>query len=241
MKNCLILGGSRGIGFAIAKKMADEGNRLIIVSIDDELETCVNELKGDNHITIRYNFEDIEHINTIFEKISEYGIKLDSMMYCVGISPLVLLKDNTPDFMQKVYNINFFSFVECCKYFYDEKYSVDGGKIVAIASVAAHTSGYRQTLYGSSKAAMLAAARLMAKELLNRNIKINCISPGATLTPLLEGMFESKEEMNKKYEKNQPLGIIPIEQIADIACNLLGSGSDYITATEQICDGGILL
>lgn len=163
------------------------------------------------------------------------------MVYCAGISPLCLLKDNTPELAEQVFNINFFSFIECCRYFYMEQNSTAGSKIVAITSTAAHTSGYRQTLYGASKSAMIASVKLMAKELLNRNIKINCISPGFTDTGMLNELRKKSENIDEKIRCKQPLGIISPDKIAETVELLLSQFSDGITGTELIYDGGSLL
>lgn len=241
-KSYLILGGSSGIGLAIARKLANDNQRVIIVgSNENKLKTAISTLSGEDHLYIKYNLEELDSINNIFEKCIVAGVKLNGMVYCAGISPLRLLRDNTPDLMYRVYSINLFAFIECCKYFYDSKFSNDDSRIVVIASNAAHTAGYRQAIYGSSKAAIVAAVRLMAKELYNRKITINCISPGATETEMLGELRKYSSNLDEKILCNQPMGIIKPEYIAEIANLLLGRVANFMTGNEIVYDAASLL
>lgn len=241
-KTYLITGASSGIGYATAKLLADNGARVILVSSSlQKLNKAIDGLQGDNHIAIRYDLSDLDNIGTIFENITNQGIKLSGLVHCAGVSPLCLIKDNSPALMQKVFAINVFSLIELVKYFQREEVSIDGAKIVSVASITAHGAGYRQTLYGSSKAAMLSAMKLMAKELLNRNIKINCVSPGVVDTPMLNSLRSESENLEIKIRANQPLGIIPAEKVADVINYLLGPATDFLTGMEWFYDSGAML
>ena len=241
-KTYLITGASSGIGYATAKLLADNGARVILVSSSlQKLNKAIDGLQGDNHIAIRYDLSDLDNIGTIFENITNQGIKLSGLVHCAGVSPLCLIKDNSPALMQKVFAINVFSLIELVKYFQREEVSIDGAKIVSVASITAHGAGYRQTLYGSSKAAMLSAMKLMAKELLNRKIKINCVSPGVVDTPMLNSLRSESENLEIKIRANQPLGIIPAEKVADVINYLLGPATDFLTGMEWFYDSGAML
>lgn len=241
-KTYLITGASSGIGNETAKLLASSGARVILVSSNAEkLRKAIDELQGDKHIAIRYDLSDLENIGSIFEDIINKGIKLSGLVHCAGVSPLCLIKDNSPKLMEKVFSVNVFSLIELVKYFQREDVSINGAKIVSVASITAHGAGYRQTLYGSSKAAMISAMKLMAKELLNRNIKINCVSPGVVDTPMLDALRLESENLDTKIRATQPLGIIPAEKVADVICYLLGPISDFLTGMEWYYDGGAML
>lgn len=238
----LITGASSGIGHATAKLLAKNGSKLILVSSNmQKLTKAIKDLDGDGHIAIEYDLKDLDNIGRIFDIIIEKNIKLSGLVHCAGVSPLCLIKDNTPKMMREVFSINVFSLIELVRYFQREEISVEGAKIVSVASITAHGAGYRQTLYGSSKAAMLSAMKLMAKELLNRNIKINCISPGVVDTPMLDDLRLNSANLDEKIKGTQPLGIIPPEKVADVINYLLGSATDYLTGMEWFYDGGAML
>lgn len=241
-KAYLVVGGSSGIGLAVCKKLAEEGCRIAIISSSAaKLQTAMKQLPGDGHVCFPYDLDDVTHIESIFQFIAQQDILLHGMVYCAGVSPLQLLADNDYQLAEKVYRINVLSYIECARCFYNPHYSIEGSKIVGVASVTAHGSGYRQTLYGSSKAAMIAASRLMAKELMNRQIRINCISPGCTDTDLLSSLYRDAEKRDSRVRSIQPLGTIPVEYVADAILFLLSSSSDYLTGTELMYDAGFCL
>ena len=241
-KTYLVIGGSSGIGLSIAKRLATNGARIIIVSQSkSKLEKAASELDGEHHLTFSYDLSDSNHIEDVFSYIHTNNILLDGMVYSAGIAPLCLLKENTPMLMEKVFQINFFSFVESVKYFQMETVSCNNARIVAIASIMARGSGYRQTLYGAAKAALVSSVKLMAKELLNRGIHINCISPGVVESELLDDLRINSAGLDEKIKNTQLLGIITPESIADAAHYLLTAGSEFLTGGEFIIDGGALL
>lgn len=241
-KTYLITGGSSGIGLAAARRLAEQGDRVILVARDPEkLERALATLPGEGHRIISCDLSSSARVEEIYHKLTQWNVCLDGMVYSAGISPLCLLKDNTPELMQQVFEINVFSFIELVKYFQRPELSREGARIVAVSSITARGAGYRQTLYGASKAAMISAVKLMARELLNRNIRINCISPGVADTPMLDQLRKQSAGLDEKIKAGQPLGAIPPETIGDTIAHLLTSASDYLTGTEWVLDGGAAL
>ena len=121
-KTYLITGASSGIGYATAKLLADNGARVILVSSSlQKLNKAIDGLQGDNHIAIRYDLSDLDNIGTIFENITNQGIKLSGLVHCAGVSPLCLIKDNSPALMQQVFAIYVFSLIELVNYFQREE------------------------------------------------------------------------------------------------------------------------
>lgn len=241
-KTFLITGGSSGIGLAAAERLAHGKARVILVSGNREkLGKAVGTLEGEGHLAFPCDLSHPENVGRIFEFIESAGLRLDGMVHSAGIAPLCLIKENTVELMEQVFRINFFSFVEMVKYFQREQVSAEGSKIVAITSITARGAGYRQTLYGASKAALISSVKLMAKELLNRNIHINCISPGVAETSLLDELRARSAGFDEKLKINQPLGSIPPDNIAEAVVFLLSGGSDFLTGTEWVLDGGALL
>lgn len=240
-KYVLITGGSSGIGLATAKIIAERGGKVVLVASNEQkLKNAIQELPGEEHFFYKYDLANLENICNIFDFISKKGIVLDGFVHCAGISPLCLLKDNSVELMQKVYSINVLSFIELTRFFYSERVSCIGARIVVVTSTTAHASGYRQILYGSSKAALVATTKLMAKELLNRNIRVNCISPAVVDTPLLDELREKSAGLNDKIKQTQLLGIIPPSNIGNEIVYLLQDGSDYRTGEEIFIQGGFL-
>jgi NAD(P)-dependent dehydrogenase (short-subunit alcohol dehydrogenase family) len=241
-KTILVVGGSSGIGLACAMKLAQEGARIVIVSnAKEDLKQAMDALPGDDHITFYYDLSISENIQEIFDFLEAAHILLDGMVFSAGIAPLCLIKDNSVDQMERIFRINYFSFIELVKFFQRETNSREGSKIVAVSSVTSRGAGYRQTLYGASKAALNASVKLMAKELLNRNIHVNCISPGVTDTAIVDELRSQSMNFDENLKKTQPLGPIPPDRVADAIVYLMSDGSDYLTGAEWVLDAGLLL
>lgn len=241
-KYYLILGGSSGIGYSIAKKLKELGHGIVIVAQNKEkLDVSLKLLNYKDSYSFSYDLSNTREIYRIFEYCREKRIILDGMVYAAGISPLCLLKDNSVELMEQVFRINFFSFVESVKYFQNKEYSKEKSRIVAITSITAKGAGYRQTLYGSSKAAIISSAKLMAKELLNRHITINVVSPGVTDTEMFKKLEKKSENLREKVRDAQPLGLINADKIAEFIVFLLTSSLDCVTGQEFIVDGGAML
>lgn len=242
VKTYLITGGSSGIGLEVGKIISGEGNKVILLSSSkNKLQKASKFLSGIGHVIYPYNLEDVENIECIFKDLRKRNIRLDGLIHCAGIAPLCLLKENTVELMEKVYRINFFSFVELVRNFIKEENSNEKSKIVAVGSITRQLYGNRQILYGSSKNALVSMVKGIAPELLERNITINCISPGVTDTPMLYELRENSCGLEEKIKRTQPLGIIPAKKIAETIQFLLSSKADYITGVEWNYDGGALL
>lgn len=242
MKKYLIFGGSSGIGFEVAKKITEQGDAVVVVAHNPEkLLKAYNQLEGQENHYISFDLNDVEHLREVFLECHKKNIVFDGMIYCAGIAPLCLLKDNSYDLMNRVFSVNIFSFVEAVKFFQMEEYSKMGSKIVVVSSITASGSGYRQVLYGASKAALSAAVKLAAKELYNRKIVINSVAPGVCDTAILDDLKANSENLECKIKNNQFLGIIPPEKVADVILFLLSPIAEYISGVELLYDGGSIL
>lgn len=240
-KNILIIGASSGIGKATAEILTQQGANVILVARNEEkLKEILKDLKGKNFY-LKYDLHDLNNIGEIFTFCNDKKIKLDGMVHCAGIAPLALIKDNNIPLMMETFSINYFSFIELVKYFQLPHISNENSSIIAISSVASQLSGYRQVLYGSSKAAINSSVKLMAKELLNRKIRINSIILGAVNTEMLDDLRKNSINLDQKIVENQPLGIIEADSVADFICYLLSSKSCYLTGLNIPFEGGRLL
>lgn len=240
-KNILITGASSGIGRATAEFLTNQGANVVLVSRDEQrLKTILKSLNG-NNFYFKYDLSNLYDIKDIFVFCKKNNIKLDGMVHSAGIAPLSLIKDNDVDLMINTFSINYFSFVELVKYFQLPDYSNEHSSIVAVSSITAKKSGYRQVLYGSSKAAINSSVKLMAKELLNRHIRINSVLPGVTETGMLDELRKKSLNLDDNINKKQPLGIIQPNKIGELIYYLLSDESCYMTGLNIPIDGGALL
>lgn len=237
----LIAGGSSGIGFASAQFLCSKGAHVVLVSHNQhKLDLALGQLPQGN-LAICADLKTPATVDAPFLYCEKHNILLDGMLYAAGVSPLCLLRDQTPELISSTFNLNLFSFLEMSKYFYLSQNAKDGASIVGIASIAATGAGYRQTVYGSSKAAMISAAKLMSNELWNRKMRINTISPGVVDTPMLQELAAHSEGLLEKLQTSQKLGVISPTEIAQAVAYLLSDAAAHITGTNFVLDGGAAL
>ncbi len=238
MKNILITGASSGIGKNLAYTLSENPNyRIVLLARNEErLKSIANNLNCDY---IVFDLDNLTDIKNIFDELNNKQIKLDGMVHCAGISPLMKISENSVETMINTFNINLFSFIEMCKYY--SHYGNEGGSIIAISSVVASVASYRQTVYGASKAALEEAVRCIAKEMLQIKVRVNCVVPGAVETEMFKSLEEKSEGLRLKLEKNYPMGVANPRYISYAVEYLLSEKSKYITGRKIDVDSGFYI
>jgi short-subunit dehydrogenase len=225
MKNILITGATSGIGKEAAYYLSNKGQAVfltgrreeILENISNELENCLG--------TFAFDLANINEIQLLFDEIKNKGIKLDALIHCAGLegglAPARLAKWETLDLLLRVH---YLSFVEMGKQFYKRGISNDGSVIIGMSSLAALMCEKNSIDYSGSKAAMNAAVKVMAKEFLKRNIRVNAILPANVDTPMCKNLKGTID-----IEAIQPMGYIEPLQVVYLMDFLLSDKAKYIT------------
>lgn len=239
-----IVSGAGGIGAETAKLLNDFGADIILLDInEDNLANTISQLKGDGNKSYICDFSNIEGIEPVIKEIVKENGPVDGFVHCVGIGAVRPLKMSKYDFMLKVMNINFFSFVEIVRCLSAKgAYNPEGMNIVGISALGAFLGNSTKTAYCASKGAMNAAVRCMAKELAPKNIRINTVAPGVTDTPMARAAedygFDSEE--HKMILARQYMGVCQPVDIANAIAFLMSDMSKMITGSCISVDGGKL-
>lgn len=238
-KVAIITGGTRGIGFAIAKKYLENNAKVIIFgSRNETVEKAVKELKSLNdkyEIDGYYpNLTDEQNIEKTFNEIeSKYG-HIDILVNNAGISSRTKIEDYTDEEYEKISNLNIKSVYVCSKTAVKYLKKTKG----VILNTSSMVSIYGQpsgVMYPTSKFAVNGMTKSLARELAPLGIRVNAVAPGITNTDMVKNL---PKEMIEPLIKTIPLG--RIGEPEDIANAYLFLGSDmasYISGVILSVDG----
>ena len=243
-KVALVTGGSRGIGKAIAHKLADQGFNLVINYLRNKsaAQEAKEELeaKGVEVHLVKANVGDVAKIKEMFQEIDNHFGRLDILVNNAAsgvLRPLMELEESHWDWTMEINSkALLFCAQEAAKLMM--KYG-DGGKIVSISSLGSIRVLENYTAVGVSKAALEALTRYLAVELAPHNIVVNAVSGGAVDTDALKH-FPNREEILQGAAEKTPAGrIVETEDLANAAIFMLFDQAYMIRGQTLIVDGGI--
>lgn len=239
-----VVAGAGGIGAATAKTLNAYGARILLLDFNENnLNRTLLELKGEGNKTYICDFSAIHTIEPCVNSIIEENGPVDGLVFCVGVGVVRPLKLSKYEFMLKVMNINFFSFIEMIRCFSTRNaYNLQGMNVVGVSAIGAFLGNSTKTAYCASKAAMNSAVRCIAKELAPKNIRINTVAPGVTDTPMarMSESYGGDSEEYKQILRRQYLGICQPEDIANTVVYLMSDLSKMVTGSCISVDGGKL-
>ena len=243
-KNVLITGSSRGIGRAIALKLAKTGKYNIVVNYierEDKAREVVDEIEsmGQSAIMVQADVADYYQVENMFDVIfSKYG-KVDILINNAGISVYGLVQDLTLEEIDRVFKVNVGGLFNCTKLAIPKMISQKWGRIINLSSMWGMVGASCETLYASTKGAINAFTKSLAKELAPSGITCNAIAPGVVLTDMLDQLSEEDLEvvrLETPLERFQSP-----EEVADTIEFLLSEKGDFYTGQILSPNGGLVI
>ncbi|TCK19596.1 NAD(P)-dependent dehydrogenase (short-subunit alcohol dehydrogenase family) [Ancylobacter aquaticus] len=237
-KVAVVTGGSSGIGFAIARKMAAQGMRVIITGRRrDALDRAVEELGG-GAVGIVADVSSTAGLEGLFTEIrSEFG-RIDTLVANAGGGVHAPLGKIT----EAAYDQQFDTNVKGIVFTVQGALPLmqPGSSIVIVGSTASIDPGPTMSIYGATKAAVRNLVRSWVSDLKGTGIRINIVSPGPTNTQALRDAFGEHAEEGMAFLKNKsPIGRIgEPEEIAEVAAFLASDAASYVNGVELFADGG---
>ena len=242
-KIALVTGASRGIGRAVALKLATEGAKVAInfagnLAKAEEVKAEI-ESNGGEALLVQGNVADFETVNEIIKKIVDAWGRIDILVNNAGITrDNLLLKMSEKDF-DEVIATNLKGVFNCTKAVTKLMMKQRAGRIVNMSSVVALTGNAGQTNYAAAKAGVIGFTKSAAKEFAPRGITVNAIAPGFIGTDMTSAIPEKiKDEMLK----NIPLGRFGNpEDVANAVMFFVSEDAAYITGQVICVDGGMAI
>ena len=241
-KTALITGAARGIGKAIAMKLASEGADIAFTDLkeDDNFRNTVEEIRALGVQCQGYasNAADFEQAHAAVEQIIKDFGRIDVLVNNAGITRDGLMMRMSEQQWDSVITVNLKSAFNFTHAVVPVMARQRGGSIINISSVVGVNGNAGQCNYSASKAGLIGLAKSIAKEMGSRGIRANAIAPGFIVTDMTNALpQEVRDEWNKKIPLRR--GGTP-EDIANVALFLASDLSSYVTAQVIVCDGGML-
>jgi 3-oxoacyl-[acyl-carrier protein] reductase len=241
-KNAIVTGSARGIGKAIAEKLAREGANVLISDVNIEAaEETAKEIQslGVKSMAMKVNVVNYNEVEAMVKKVNEEWGSVDILVNNAGITKDNLILRMTPEDFQLVTDINLKGVFNGVKAAYPVMMKQKSGKIVNIASVIGLMGNVSQANYAASKGGVIALTKSAAKELAKRGVNVNAVAPGYIQTPMTDRLAEQV--------RNEIMKLIPMakmgqpEDVAKVVLFLSSSDSDYITGQTITVDGGMVM
>jgi 3-oxoacyl-[acyl-carrier protein] reductase len=241
-KIAVITGGARGIGAAIARRLAGEGVNIVINDIaGDAGEELVAELKKsgvDSEFIVADISKSVEAKRLIEESIAKMG-KVDILVNNAGITRDNLIMRMSEEEWDAVIAVNLKGTFNCIQAVSRPMLKQRFGTIVNLASVVGVAGNTGQANYSASKAGVIGLTKSAAKELASRGIRVNAVAPGFIETDMTKKL---PEEYTGKLKEIIPLGVFGSpENVADVVTFLAGDDSAYVTGEVIKIDGGLFI
>ncbi len=235
----LVTGGSRGIGFAVAKRLIAEGARVALVSTNMEGAMAAASQLGDNakgYACDVSKYDDVQALVTAV--LADFG-KIDILVNNAGITRDDLLMRMTEEKWDRVLEVNLKGAFNTCKAVMRPMMKARFGRIINISSIVGISGNPGQTNYAAAKAGLIGFTKSLAREIASRNITVNAVAPGFVETDMSGAL---PEETRNAFIQQVPLARAgKPEDIAGAVAFLAGPDASYITGHVICVDGGLLL
>ena len=237
-KVAIVTGGAQGFGFAITQKFLASGAKVIIWDIDEkEAKDALKKLNNNNCSYQKVDVNNFNEIEKTLKQIESSHGKIDIFINNAGITGMnATIADYPTDEWEKVINLNLNAVFYCCKAVVPYMIKQNYGRIVNISSIAGKEGNPNAGAYSTSKAGVIGLTKSLGKELAQKNIAVNCVTPAAAKTRIFDQMTkEHIEYMLSKIPRNK---FAKVEELASLVTWLSSEENSFSTAAVFDLSGG---
>jgi len=242
-KCAIITGASRGLGKAIALKLASLGVNIVLNYRSSEKEAIdvENEIKemGVEVLSVKADISKLQEVENLVSVAKERFGNIDIMVNNAGITKDTLILRMKEEDFDSVIDVNLKGVFNCLKSITPIMVKQKHGKIISISSVVGIAGNAGQVNYAASKAGIIGMTKSLAKEVGSRGITVNAVAPGFIETDMTDALGDKFKEEAKKNIPLKRLG--SAEDVANVVAFLASESSDYVTGQVIQVDGGMLM
>ena len=234
----VVTGGAQGFGLAITERFIESGAKVVIWDIDEnEAKKALEKVNSKN---LSYQIVDVSDFNESNKKLTEieslHG-KIDIFINNAGVAGINTTVAEYPiEEWNKVINLNLNAVFYCCKAVVPFMEKNNYGRIVNIASIAGKEGNPNASAYSTSKAGVIGLTKSLGKELAQKNIAVNCVTPAAAKTRIFDQMTE--EHINYMLSKIPRNKFAKVEELASLVTWLSSEENSFSTAAVFDLSGG---
>ena len=236
-RTALITGGAQGFGLDIAKKFLSFGAKVIIWDINEkELKAASKEI---NNSKLSYNQVDVSNFEEVNNTVAEItsSSNIDILINNAGITGSnSALWDYNVNEWDKVVKINLMGTFYCCKSIVPNMIKNNYGRIINVASVAGKDGNPNASAYSSAKAGIIGLTKSLGKELADKNIAVNAVTPSTANTKILNQM--SEKHVKYMLSKVPRARFLELKEFSSLVCWLSSEENSFSTAAVFDISGG---
>ena len=236
-RTAVVTGGAQGFGLDIAKRFLDGGAKVFIWDIDEKLlKSTIEQIKNPN---LKYHLVDVSKYTEVESAVSKIIVKnnIDILINNAGITgPTDPLWEYDIDMWNKIIQINLMGTFNCCRSIVPNMIKNNYGRIVNVASVAGKDGNANASAYSSGKAGAIGLTKALGKELADKDIAVNAVTPAGAKTRILDQM--SKEHVQRMLSKVPRGRFLEIHEFTSLICWLSSQENTFSTAAVFDISGG---
>ncbi len=243
-RSAVITGASKGIGRAVAERLAAEGvNVYLVARTVTALETAASELKDRYGVDVGFSALDLSVSSNVDQLFAEYSGTVDILVNNAAIIvPRVEIENTSADSWDRVFEVNAKSVFLGTKHCIPAMRESGGGSIVNISSVAGIAQAYHQEpAYAASKGAVRIFSKVTAAQHAKDSIRCNSVHPGPIDTEMLNTAFADEEAKATRLTRVPMQRMGTAEEVAKGVLYLASDDSSYVTGSELVIDGGAIV
>lgn len=240
-KTAIVTGASRGIGKASSEALAAEGADIYVCCRKENAEFTrwSERLAEENKIEVTplyFDLSDFDSVEKVFMSIVKEKKNIDILVNNAAVSYGTALSMMPISKIKELFDINFFEQLHITQLISKLMMRQKSGSIINIASVSGMEAFQGNIAYGSSKAALIYATKVISKELAPFGIRVNAVAPGTVKTDMES--TRTAEQLSEVINRTSMKRVADPKEIADAVCWLAGDKASYVTGQVIIVDGG---
>ena len=236
-RTAIVTGGAQGFGLDIAKRLIRSSASVIIWDNDQKMvEKAIEDIKSPN---LSFNLVDISNYSKVEECVREITKQknIDILINNAGITgPTATLWEYDIEMWKKVVDINLMGTFNCCRTIVPNMIKNNYGRIVNVASVAGKDGNANASAYSVGKAGAIGLTKSLGKELADKNIAVNAVTPAGAKTRILDQM--TKEHVQRMLSKVPRGRFLEVEEFTSLVCWLSSEENTFSTAAVFDISGG---